>query len=376
MDPMHASTSPIRHRSPAGRALGVAAVAACLLALGCSGQPAVPTTAPVAPASAAAQPANAHVSGRVTLPEDLVGAHQVIPTGIGRVIPTGMGRVVPTGMGRYRVAAVAELPVTGATVTALDPATRQPLAGVPATATDEAGAFTLTGLAPDAEVLIAVTFRPQGGEQDFRLLAIARASVPAEAPRPVPPTDVTWRSTAAVTEHLTAQPSGAYVPAAPDALAAREAALAEQVAALNPAERLAVITQALLSPLLPATPAPGTGGTATTASSAPSLPLPSPLASTLTGVTETVADTTKPITDVTKTVVSGATQTVAGATQTVTAPLASALPVVGTVVQPVTGIVTGTLGLLPTPTPTPTPASTPTPTPKPTSTPLLGLPLF
>lgn len=371
MDPMPASIPPTRHRSPAGRALGVAAVAACLLALGCSGQPAAPPPAPVAPASAAAQPANAHVAGRVTLPEDLVGAHQVIPTGIGRVIPTGMGRVVPTGVGRYRVAAVAELPVTGATVTALDPATRQPLAGVPAATTDEAGAFTLTGLAPDAEVLIAVTFRPQGGDQDFRLLAIARASVSAEAPRPVPPTDVTWRSTAAVTEHLTAQAPGAYVPAAPDALAASEAALAEQAATLDPAERLAVITKAVLAPLLPATQAPGTGGATPPASSAPSLPLPSPLASTLTGVAETVADTTKPITDITKTVVSGATQTVAGATQTVTAPLASALPVAGAVVQPVTGVVTGTLGLLPTH--TPTPASTPTP--RPTSTPLLGLPL-
>jgi hypothetical protein len=353
MDSMHASSPPTRHRSPAGRALGVAAVAVCLLALGCSGQPAVPTTAPVAPASAVTQPGAAHVAGRVTLPEDLVGAHQVIPTGIGRVIPTGMGR--------YRVAAVAELPVTGATVTALDPATRAPIAGVPATTTDEAGAFTLTGLAPDAEVLIAVTFRPRGGEQDFRLLAIARASVPAEAPRPVPPTDVTWRSTAAVTEHLTAH-AGAYVPAAPDALAAREAALAEQAAALNPGERLAVITRAVLAPLLPATPAPGAGGTAPSASSAPTLPLPSPLASTLTGVTQTVAGTTKPVTDVTQTVVSGATQTV-------TAPLASALPVVGAVVQPVTGVVSGTLGLLPTPTPTSTP------TPKPSSTPLLGLPL-
>lgn len=332
------------------RRLRLVALAACLLALGCTGQ--APATAPTTPVTSAAVMPMGTLDGRVMLPEEAVGPSHVIPTGIGRVIPTGQGR--------YRVAAVEdELPVTGADVAAYDPTSHRLLG---TTRTDGEGRFKLAGLATGRNVLVQVTAPVD--DATFHLLALAR---PAEANAAVA---VSWRSTAVVASLLHA-PNTDLATYPPTAEAEAEAALAQQVAAKPPAERttaiVGAITQAATSVLLP-TPAPS-------ASVSTSLPSAGPLPSTgLAPVDHTVASTVPAVTGAIGSTVPAVTQTVDTAVQT-TAPqlqtvVSNATTAAATTTQAVTTTttqaVTGTVGTVtsilssapsPSPTPSPTPSS-------------------
>lgn len=365
------TTSP--YASPRSRRLRLVALAACLLALGCSAQ--APGTAPTTPVTSAAIVPTGELDGRVMLPEEAVGPSHVIPTGIGRVIPTGQGR--------YRVAAVEdELPVTGADVAVFDPTTHQPLG---TTRTDAEGRFKLAGLATGRNVLVQVT--AMVGDTTFHLLALARPAT-AEA---VPSVAVSWRSTAVV-ETLLKTPNTDLATYSPTAEAEAEAALAQQVAAETPAERTAAIvgaiTQAATSVLLP-TPAPSasvSGATGLLSSPLPSTgltPVDSTVASTVPAVTGTLASTAPAVTTTVASTVPAVTQTV-GSTVQSTAPqlqnvvsdttsTATNTTTTTTTTQTVTQTTTGTLGAVTTSlSSTPAPTPTATPTPAPTPTPLLG----
>jgi hypothetical protein len=346
-----------------------------LLALGCATPMPVATAPALAPAAAPAD-ATGVLTGQASLPEEMVDANQVIPTGIGRVIPTGQGR--------YRVqqaaAPAGELPVTGARVTLRDVTTRQPLAGIAAVRTDARGAFAIPGVPAATNVLIEVSFTLPGQKTEYHLLSVGRAAAGAEPGAGA--VAVTWRSTAVVTRALSAPGTLDLLTVSPEALHAAELAEAERLAALNPAQRQATLTETLagtlLGTLLP-TPAP-TATPAQSSSPAPvSVPsvigaIASPLPGLLTPVTGVVSDTTTAAANTVETTVGTVTEPVAGAVTTTTETVVA--PVVGAVTDTTSTVVGNTLGLLPaaTATPTPTPQPTTTPTPAPTATPLITLP--
>jgi hypothetical protein len=357
-------------------------LALCLLTLGCATPMPVANAPALAPAAAPADTTGV-LTGQATLPEEMVDASQVIPTGIGRVIPTGQGRyrvqqaVAPTG----------ELPVTGALVTLRDVNTRQPLAGIAPIHTDAAGAFAVPGVPVAANVLIEVSFTLPGQKAAYHLLGVGRAA--AGTTPGAAGVAVTWRSTAVVTRALSQPGTLDLLAATPESLRAAELAEAERLSGLNPAQRRATLTETLAGTLLGALlPTPGPSPTPQPAPSSSLVPvsvpsviaaIASPLPGILDPVTGVVTDTTTAATGA----VGETTQAVGSTVGAVTEPVADTTeevvaPVTGAVTETVSNVVGGTLGLLPgasaTPTPQPTSTPAPTPTPAPTSKPLVTLP--
>lgn len=342
-----------------------------LLALGCATPMPVATAPALAPAAAPGD-ATGVLTGQATLPEEMVDASHVIPTGIGRVIPTGQGR--------YRLQQTAfpgELPVTGALVTLRDVATRQALAGVEPVRTDAGGAFTIPGVPMAGNVLIEVAFTLPGQPTAYRLLSVGRAAAGYETGAVA----VTWRSTAVVAHALSAPGSLDLLTVGPEAMRAAELAEAERLSSLNPAQRQATLTEtlagALLGTLLP-TPGPSptpqpVPSTGLAPVSAPSVigAIASPLPGVLDPVTGVVTDTAAATQGVVADTTEAAGETVGAVTEGAGDTTES---VVETVTGTTTAVVGGTLGLLPgaSATPTSTPASTPTSAP--TAKPLITLP--
>jgi hypothetical protein len=340
-----------------------------LLALGCATPMPVATAPALAPAAAPAA-ATGVLTGQASLPEEMVDASQVIPTGIGRVIPTGQGRyrvqqaAVPTG----------ELPVSGALVTLRDVTTRQAIAGLAPIRTDARGGFAIAGVPTAANVLIEVSFTLPGQPTTYHLLGVGRAAAGADTA--AAGVAVTWRSTAVVTRALSAPGALDLLTASPEALRAAELAEAERLAGLNPVQRQATLTETLAGTLLGALlPTPGPSPTPQPAASSGQTPvsvpsvigaIASPLPGILEPVTGVVADTATATTGAVGDTTEAVGDTVGEAvTETTTNVVA---PVTGAVTETVSNVVGGTLGLLPTPTPTSTP------TPAPTATPLITLP--
>lgn len=345
-----------------------------LLALGCATPMPVATAPSLAPAAAPSD-ANGVLTGQASLPEEMVDA--------GHVIPTGIGRVIPTGQGRYRVqqaAAPAELPVTGALVTLRDVNTRAPLAGIESVRTDERGAFSIAGVPTADNVLIEIAFTLPGEKTAYRLLGVGRAAAPAAGPAAVA---VTWRSTAVVTRALSTQGSLDLRTLSPEGLRAAELAEAERLNSLSEAQRKATLTETLAGALLGTLlPTPGPSPTPTSSQLPGLTPVPVSVPSVIGAIASPLPGLVQPVTDAvtdTATATQGAVgsaaatvaETVGGAvTQTTQGVVA---PAVGAVTNTANQVVDTTLGLLPTPTPRPTATPTPTPTPKPLITlPIIG----
>jgi hypothetical protein len=359
-----------------------------LLALGCA-TPMPVATAPKGPQSGpegseplrvplpalapAAAPTDAKgvLTGQASLPEEMVDANHVIPTGIGRVIPTGQGR--------YRVqqaAAPNELPVTGALVTLRDVTTRQPIAGIAPVRTDARGAFSIAGVPTAGNVLIEIAFTLPGEKTAYHLLGVGRAAAGPEAGSS--PVAVTWRSTAVVTRALSTQGTLDLLTVDPETLRAAELAEAERLSSLSEAQRKAALTEtlagALLGTLLP-TPGPSPTPTSSQLPGLTPVSVPSVLganASPLPGLVQPVTD-----------VVTGTTTAAQGAVSDTAAAVENAVtnttqgvvaPAVGAVTNTANQVVDTTLSLLPTPTPRPTTTPTPAPTatPKPLTLPIIG----
>jgi hypothetical protein len=329
-------------------------LALCLLTLGCATPMPVATAPTLAPAAAPAD-ATGVLTGQASLPEEMVEAHQVIPTGIGRVIPTGQGRY------RVQQATAAELPVTGALVTLRDVATRQPIPGVAPVRTDDRGAFTIPGVPMADNVLIEVTFTLPGEPTTYHLLGVGHAAAGTDTG--AAPVAVTWRSTAVVTRALNEPGTLDLRTVGPEPLRAAELAEAERLSSLSAAQREATLTEtlagALLDTLLPA-PGPSLTPPPAQPSQSPSQ-APVSVPSVVGAIASPLPGIVKPVTDVVTDTTEAVTETVGDTTESVVEPITE------TVSDTTTTVVNGTLGLLPgasaTPTPAPTPAPTATPEP-------------